>query len=275
MYTITDFLNDEILAYQVSDERELIWRYADRVYIEAGGFVDTAGTHYARLKAEVSIPAGVKFWQTATIELPADFYEQQTASLKVITAGDSVGTYRRIGLWIDQACLPRLQSETKGASDPLITLWQGKTSLPLGRHDYAVEIVPSSVDGVALLRLYVDGVVWGESTKANYNAAEVNRLVWGVDGAASQDTKQLSLTLWKVGLDDYIEIDPCIAKRERLEKARVEQTDARADLKLARSLFDEEKTKYIAALTDLKMTREKFDAALAEYLAALADMEGC
>jgi hypothetical protein len=201
-YAITDFLRDQLLEYQVSDPREYLTRFDDRCHIEVGGFSDTVGSHFSRLKDEGQyIQVGEHFIVTAEIDLPLDFYTKQYSSLKLVTVG-SENPYRRMGLWIDSAGLPRLQAETKGSL--LKVLWKGSKKIPTGFSVIKVEFIPSPVDGQALTRLYVNDVIWGESTKGNFIAGGtgylVNRIVFGFDGAAGQDTDRIAMDIYAVGL---------------------------------------------------------------------------
>lgn len=257
MYTIKRFLDMPEVRGELSDPREAVDLYYDRVVLAVGGF--TASSHFARLKDEVKISTGTHFWMTATIELPQDFYSRNQASFKMITCGDSIGTYRRIGLWIDSSQFPRLQSEVKGSG--LKVLWRGAEKLPVGKHYYAVEFIPSSISVKALLRLYVDGKIWGESNVANYAGAEINRLVWGFDGAADQDTKKMSMTVWQVGLDDFEPVDPCIIKRERLSIATAHLQSTLLSLDSAKA--------------QLQVLQKNYDEAKAEFDAAAGEMNEC
>lgn len=199
MFTVTNFLEDNpLIRYEVSDARELIDRQVNSVTFYAGGFQDTTGSHYSRMKSEVALNVGEKHWLTADIEIPADFYTRHQASMKVMTFGTAT-PYKKIGLWIDSAGFPRLQFEDSG----LKLLWQGTEKLPVGRHFFAIECLPSPTDGIALTRLYMDGTILGESTLANFNGTVLDRLVWGIDGAANQDTNQISLIFRSAGLDDF------------------------------------------------------------------------
>ena len=202
-YVITDFLRDTRLDYQVSDKREYLTRFDDHAHLEVGGFSDSAGTHFSRLKDSTQlIQVGERFIISAEIELPVDFYDRQESSLKLVTVGQE-NPYRRMGLWIDSAGYPRLQAETKGSS--LKLLWQGTQKLPTGRSEIKVEFIPSPTDGDALTRLYLNGTICAESTKGNFIAGGsgyvVNRLVWGMDGAAGQDTKRMALDFYSVGVE--------------------------------------------------------------------------
>jgi hypothetical protein len=220
-YTVTDFLRDQRLVYRVSDPREYLTRFDDRCHIEVGGFNDTVGTHFSRLKDEGQyIQVGEHFFVTAEIDLPLDFYAKQYSSLKLITCG-SESIYRRMGLWIDSAGLPRLQAETKGKL--LKVLWKGTKRIPVGYNVIKVEFIPSPVDGQALTRLYLNGTIWAESTKGNFIAGGtgylVNRIVWGFDGAAGQDLSRIAMDIYSVGVE--IPTDPCpelLAEKAELER---------------------------------------------------------
>jgi hypothetical protein len=220
-YTVTDFLRDKLLEYQVSDPREYLTRLDDHCHLEAGGFADKVGTHFTRVKdSRQYIQVGEHFIVTAEIDLPADFYTKQYSSLKLVTVG-SENPYRRMGLWIDSAGLPRLQAETKGKS--LKVLWKGSQKIPTGFSVIKVEFIPSPVDGQALTRLYVNGTVWGESTKGNFISGGtgylVNRIVWGFDGAAGQDLSRIAMDIYEVGVE--IPTGPCpelLAEKAELER---------------------------------------------------------
>jgi hypothetical protein len=219
-YTVTDFLRDQLLEYQVSDPREYLTRFDDHAHLEVGSFADKVGTHFARVKdSRQYIQVGEHFIVTAEIDLPADFYAKQYSSLKLITCG-SESLYRRMGLWIDSAGLPRLQAETKGKS--LKVLWKGIQKLPTGRSEIKLEFIPSPVDGEALTRLYVNGTVWGESTKGNFISGGtgylVNRIVWGFDGAAGQDLSRIAMDIYSVGVEIPTDLCPELLK----EKAALE-----------------------------------------------------
>jgi len=220
-YEIFNFKYDLSLLYQVSDTREMVKRFDDHVHFEVGGFVDSTGTHYARMKDDQQyILQGEHFVLRAVIDLPIDFYSRQTASLKLITCGNEI-PYQRMGLWIDASHMPRLQAERKGLS--LKSLWKGDTVLPIGCHEYALEIIPSVINGKALTRLYVDGDLWGESTACNFipglsqSAYIVNRIVFGMDGAAAQDDMRISLDFLSVCVaTEVAPPSPCAALKIRL-----------------------------------------------------------
>jgi hypothetical protein len=220
-YDIFNFKYDLSLLYQVSDIREVVKRFDDHAHLEVGGFVDSAGTHYARMKDDQQyILQGERFVIRAVIDLPIDFYSRQTASLKLLTCGNEL-PYQRMGLWIASDHLPRLQAERKGLS--LKPLWKGDTVLPVGCHEYALEIIPSSVNGKALTRLHVDGIIWGESTVCNFipglsaSSYIVNRIVFGMDGAAAQDDMRISLDFLSVSVAaEVLPPSPCTALKTRL-----------------------------------------------------------
>lgn len=237
------------LQFQVSDGRESIEKFEDHCVLTAGGFSGTV-THYSRIKASLIIPLETRFFQTARIELPEDFYERQHKSLKVMTAGDSSSLYRRAGWWIGDDGRPRIQSEVTG--QPIRTLWQGDTRVPTGKHDYCVEYVASPSNS-GLIRLYVDGSVWGEYTGSNYEGKEINRLVAGIDGAAGQNDLSISMKIWMIGLNNF-DASPCSEKRKILLAAR------------------DEKIKKLEALFS---ARSEYAASLLDYQQALADFKEC
>lgn len=196
---ITNFLADTKLQYQVSDSREKIERFPDHVTFRAGGFKDSAGTHYARAKLSYAFPTERRIILRTVIELPSNFYEIHKASLKLIAAGTE-SPYQRTGLWIDSDGYPRLQAEIKGQL--LRKLWQGTKKLPTGRCLVRLLIIPSAIEGQGIVRLSVNSVKWGESRAPNMldkSHAQINRIVWGIDGAADQDSGDpLSLTIWRI-----------------------------------------------------------------------------
>lgn len=182
---VTNFLTEGLLEYQVSDPREQIERYPDHVAFAAGGFAAT--THYARAKLSYVYPVGRVIVMRARVALPVNFYEAHRASFKLMTFGTEA-PYQRAGLWIDSGGYPRLQAEIKGQL--LRTLWKGTRRLTTGISLIRLLVVPSAIEGQALTRLSVNGVKWGESTAPNMldpDHTQVNRFVWGIDGAADQD----------------------------------------------------------------------------------------
>ena len=191
---ITNFRDDTILRYEVSDGRERIERYPDHVDLTAGGFADSAGTHYARLKLSHPFPVGRGIVMRMVVTLPPNFYDVRKASFKLMTCGTGE-PYQRMGVWIASDGFPRLQVERKGQL--LRTLWTGTQRLPVGRNLVRLLAIPSAVEGQALLRLSVNGTPWGESRAPNI-PDQINRVVFGIDGAADQDGEPMSLSIAEV-----------------------------------------------------------------------------
>lgn len=230
---LKDFQTDHILSYQKSDAREGIYFYDDHITFEVGGFIDSVGTHYSRGKYSGNICSyGERVFLLFDMELPANFYEQHQASIKVACIGgekvDSSHPYYRIGVWIGSDKLPRLQLEVQGTS--LKKLVQGAVRLPVGKHSYVLEIIPHMAN--ALTKLYIDGVETLSSATPNMSfVRNPERAVFGIDGAASQDTRRLSITFWKFGISDKMEIPiDCTPIKAEIERASAEKIIAEYEL---------------------------------------------
>lgn len=201
---ITNFRDDKILSYEKTEDREVLERGVDRLHLAVGGFDDLRGTHYSRAKLKFDFAAGQPIILRTVFDFPLDFYQRHEASLKLMTVGTE-SPYQRLGLWLADDGFPRLQVEYKGR--PLKTMWTGTKRIPTGRTLVRLLLVPSAWPS-GLMRVSVNGERWGETRGANIDAAtlKVNRAVFGMDGAAGQDTKQLSLDILEIEVRS-VEID--------------------------------------------------------------------
>ncbi|MEI8238185.1 MAG: fibronectin type III domain-containing protein [Actinomycetota bacterium] len=188
-----------------------------------GYFQSTVGgwanvTHYARIKRKLPevdrVVLSGAFTMTEVVELPSDFYTQQESYVRFMNTdnypakspltGATVGALSasgwRVGFLVyrsDQ--LPRLESDHDGHSK--LTLWTGTSRLPVGVNTITVRFTPSQ-GNQGSFEVWVNGVKVGSGSGMQTvpatlapSEAVITRIVAGMDGAAQQSTKQMSVRL--------------------------------------------------------------------------------
>lgn len=183
--------------------------------VTAGG--KAASTHYARLKVKVPELYGTvltRFYFKTTIIFPPDFYTKQTAGFRVMNT-DNFGTTvngvhygangsneLRTGVYFYSDHTLRIRSQHEGVSS--LEFYKG--TLPVGRH--VLELY-GDVANVSNWWFKVDGVIVASGVARlspdTVPASErvITRFVAGIDGAADQDTRSVSLSVQDITIADY------------------------------------------------------------------------
>ena len=194
-------LNYTNLSSEKSGSLESISVVDNAWLITAGGY--NADTHYARLRYKLPENEGVsftKFYVSAEIELPADFYEKQEAGFRILGADNYgatsgydefrpsvyISSGHEMWLWI---------SHENGDK---VNLYRSTKPLPVGAHKLELY---GDVSQVAPWYLKIDGAVVasGNNRLSPDSVPEservITRLYTGIDGAADQDNKQMSVLI--------------------------------------------------------------------------------
>ena len=201
---------------EVSDARERITNLGGRIECTAGGF--EASTHYARARRRLpetdDIAPRAAFTIVADLELPADFYDRHESYVRLITTDNYPAKMRSTGARVGAASgdewrvgfliyggdeLPRLVSEHENRQ--AITLWQGATRLPVGRHRVEIRFTPSR-STTGSYTLLIDGAVVGQRssvrtvpTTLSSSEVVVTRVGGCIDGAAKQRSRSMTMSL--------------------------------------------------------------------------------
>ena len=209
--------SDQCWQLETSDPQESAVVAVGQGLFEAGGFVDTNGTHYARVRCMIpenygGHTASGSWSLSATVELPSDFYVQQESFVRLLGTDNftvaSGGDEWRVGLAVFSDGSLHLVSDHE--NNGLLDLWAGsQTDLPAGgTHDVAIQFTPSSV-GAGSWALIINGSVVGAASNtvtvpATVPAGEqtVSRVYAGLDGASGQDTNRLAVAVNEVVFDD-------------------------------------------------------------------------
>lgn len=184
----------------------------------AGG--NTASTHYARIKYKLPEQAQrvlTKFYMKAVVVLPSNFYSQQEAGFRLMNT-DNYGTTLN-GSPVGTTSIDELRAAVYFNRDGSVAinakyenhqskeLWR---SLPMqfatGQHTFELYGDLASVspwyfkaDGVVL----ASGIDRFSTDDVPVNERVATRMVAGIDGAASQDTKPLNVLIKSFEIADY------------------------------------------------------------------------
>ncbi len=190
----------------------------------SGGWLCTAGgevasTHYARLKYKIPENAGLvltQFYVKAVIVLPANFYTQQQAGFRILNTDNFTSTLN--GQSVGASSADELRTAIYFNSDHTLRintgyenhqskeLWRSTGQIPVGEHTFELfgnvaEIAPwyFKIDGVTV----ASGVEKLSTDDLPLSDRVITRIVAGIDGAADQDTKPLSVLVKSVEIADY------------------------------------------------------------------------
>jgi hypothetical protein len=214
---VFDTSNTTGLSIETAGSGESIVVVDNAWYMTVGGY--PSSTHYARLRYKLPERDGIiltTFYMRVVIVLPPDFYDRQESGLRLMNTdnygttldGVQVGTPGsaefRTGVYIHKDHSLRIRSDHDHVS--VKDFYQSATPLPVGEH--TLELF-GDVSKDAYWYFKIDGeiVTSGNDTLAADTVPEdervITRLVAGIDGASSQDTKQVSVYVREFMIADY------------------------------------------------------------------------
>jgi len=225
IFKITKFSSASNPEPQAAGHLSAIAEYYDSVDITVGD-VPEGGSIYAREKYRLTTQykTGDNFYIWEDLELPANFYDRQNGSMRLIALWHNTNR-GRLGLWIDSKQTPRLQIERKDGA--LRQLWIGAPrQIPTGRHQIALHIILGSLIG-----LYVDGVLIGNFKGDNlpYAGYTANQVLFFIDGANAQTKVISGIIGYEIGADvvaPFVPVNPCADLEFQLAVAKVARQNA-------------------------------------------------
>jgi hypothetical protein len=226
-------------SFEKSGSVEKITQTASGWVMQAGG--NTASTHYARTKYKLPEKAGIaptRFYMKAEINLPADFYSKQKAGFRIMNTdnflttlnGTPVGSVNanefRTSVYMNSDHSLRIKSQHD--QNPAIEFFKLNTQLPVGDHILELSgdvanVVPwyFKLDG----NIVASGINRMSPDSVPANERVITRMVAGIDGAASQDSNSVTLTVKNFEISDY---DPNSTNNPTATPTPITNTDTTA-----------------------------------------------
>jgi len=205
---------------QVSDPLEEATIGATSAHVEAGGFTDTTGTHYARIRYPLpeneGRPTEHAWCQSTVLDLPTDFWDGHEAYVRLVgtdnfTVASGPDEFR-VGLAIFSDGTLNLVADHQNQGS--IVLWSGPGSLLIpGQANTLSYTYEPGRAGDGSWSVTINGVVVGSASGVTTVPASVpvgeevaSRVYAGIDGASGQDNLRLVFDVNSISFSEK----PCL-----------------------------------------------------------------